>query len=271
MAKVLLVEDDPMISEIYQKKFETAGFEVRVAASGKAVLSALQSYAADVVLLDLVLPEMNGMEVLQVLRDPKNGYNPNLKVIIFSNLNEKEDRDKAVKFGANGFIPKTEFSPSQLVEEVSRFLRQFSEQDRNASRSESDVTPPNGKAALFIEDEAVFSEMFGKRLEEDGFAVTYAADGAGGYKAALDVETPFDIIVTDMIVPNMTGGEVIQSLRKDARYTETPMILFSASLEEDEASMAKRFLADRCFAKTRVTPSRISDAVKELLKLGNGN
>lgn len=270
MAKVLLVEDDPMISEIYQKKFETAGFEVRVAGSGKAVLSALQSYAADVVLLDLVLPEMNGMEVLQALRDPKNGYRPDLKVIIFSNLNEKEDRDKAVKLGANGFIPKTEFSPSQLVEEVSRFLRQFSEQDRNANRLESGAVSPNGKTVLFIEDEAVFSEMFGKRLEEDGFSVTYSADGANGYKSALDAETPFDIIITDMMVPNMMGGDVIQSLRKDARYAETPMILFSASLEEDEATMAKRFAADRCFAKTRVTPLRISDAVQELLKMGRG-
>lgn len=120
--KILLVEDDPMISEIYERKFVAAGFDVRVVASGRAVLEVLRTESFDIVLLDIVLPEMNGMEILEFLRDPKNGYPAKQKIVMFSNLNETDDRDRAARLGANGFVPKTQFSPSQLVEEVSRFL-----------------------------------------------------------------------------------------------------------------------------------------------------
>ena len=74
-------------------------------------------------LLDIVLPELNGIEVLEALRNPKNGYDPNLKILMFSNLNDSADRDRALELGANGFLSKTEFSPSQLVEEVVQFLK----------------------------------------------------------------------------------------------------------------------------------------------------
>ncbi len=124
MSKVLLVEDDPMISEMYERKFVAAGFDVRIAVSGKAVLDILRVEPFDIVLLDIVLPEMGGMEVLEQIRNPKSGYAPDLKIVMFSNLNEREDREKALRLGANGFISKSEFSPSQLVEEVSRFLKQ---------------------------------------------------------------------------------------------------------------------------------------------------
>lgn len=134
MPKILLVEDDPMISEIYQRKFSAAGFETRIATSGKAVLDILRVEPFDLVLLDIVLPEMSGTEVLEQLRNPKNGYDKDMKIVMFSNLSEKDDRDKAVALGASGFIAKTEFSPSELVTEVSRFLRQFETQKQNAER-----------------------------------------------------------------------------------------------------------------------------------------
>ncbi|QQS15692.1 MAG: response regulator [Candidatus Moraniibacteriota bacterium] len=134
MARVLLVEDDPMISEIYQRKFSAAGFEVRIAASGKAVLDILRTESFDLVLLDIVLPEMSGMEILEKLRNPKNGYNSDIKIVMFSSLSEKDDRDRAVALGASGFISKTEVSPSELIVEVTRFLHQFEAQASSTDR-----------------------------------------------------------------------------------------------------------------------------------------
>lgn len=133
-----------MISEIYQRKFLAAGFDSHIAMSGKAVLDMLRTEPFDLVLLDIVLPEVNGMDVLEQLRNPKNGYDQNVRIVMFSNLNEKDDREKAIALGADGFIPKTEFSPSQLVEEVSRFLKQFEARKRNAEKATSEPTvPPN--------------------------------------------------------------------------------------------------------------------------------
>jgi DNA-binding response OmpR family regulator len=265
MPRILLVEDDPMISEIYERKFSSAGFEVVTAMSGKEVLQKALQQSFDLVLLDMVLPEMSGMEVLAELR--KNGaYDPNLKVIIFSNLSEQEDRKKALDLGANGFIPKTEYTPSRLVEEVQRFLRQFSEQRKNLERAANPVSASDAssrKKILLIEDEAVFSDMFGKRLEDEGYEVVCAFDGVSGLKTAL--ERPFDLIITDMMLPGMNGHEIIVRLKAEESTKNVPVFLFSASVSVEELGQAECEGADRCFMKTRITPSELAAEATKVL------
>ncbi|MCX6763228.1 MAG: response regulator, partial [Candidatus Moranbacteria bacterium] len=80
MTKIIIVEDDPMIAEIYQRKFGEAGFEVETATSGKQVLDMAKEKKADIILLDLLMPQMNGFEVLEKLRSGE--YDPNIKIII---------------------------------------------------------------------------------------------------------------------------------------------------------------------------------------------
>lgn len=121
MAKILLVEDDPFIAEIYEKKLKDAGFEVVNVKSGREVLRRVLETKFDIILLDLVLPEMSGMEVLLELRN-KPEYDKNLIIVVFSNLSSPEEQETAEKAGANGFISKTAFTPSQVVEEVRRYL-----------------------------------------------------------------------------------------------------------------------------------------------------
>ena len=121
MAKILLVEDDEFIAEIYQKKLVDAGFEVVNVKTGREVLKRVTETTYDLVLLDMVLPELSGMEVLQELRT-KPEYDQNLKVVVFSNLSSPEEQEAAKKAGATGFISKTNFSPSQVIDEVKRYL-----------------------------------------------------------------------------------------------------------------------------------------------------
>lgn len=121
MAKILLVEDDAFIAEIYEKKLGDAGFEVVNAKSGHEALKHLAETPFDLVLLDMVLPELSGMEVLREVRG-KPEYDKNLKMVVFSNLSGPEERAATEKAGASGFISKTDFTPSQVVEEVKRYL-----------------------------------------------------------------------------------------------------------------------------------------------------
>ena len=121
MAKIILAEDDSMTIEIYKKKFKEAGFEVVIATTGKEALKRAAKENADVMLLDLVLPELGGLEVLKEIK--KSGkYNPGLKVIIFSNLDSDEEKSSALKYEVDGFIPKTKHTPSELVEEVKKII-----------------------------------------------------------------------------------------------------------------------------------------------------
>lgn len=263
MPKILLVEDDPMISEIYQKKFQSSGFDVVPATTGKQVLEKAKAERFDLVLLDLILPEMDGMEILRELRTGQ-GYPADMKIVIFSNLNEKSDREKALALGANGFIPKADFTPSKLIEEVTRLIQQFSEQDKNSGTAPQAAAPTgSGKSILFIEDEKVFMEMFGKRLESEGYRVTYTDSGETGLQKAL-TET-YDLIVTDGIVKHLDGRDVIVKLRENAATKNVPIFLFSASLEEQELRRMAAEGATRCFLKTELTPTDLVKNVNEVL------
>ena len=121
MVKIMLVEDDPMIAEIYKKKFELAGFEVINAVTGKEVLKFASEDKFDLILLDMVLPEMSGMDVLKQLRQ-SGQFDPKLKIIVLSNLNKTEYEKEARENGADGFIGKTQYNPSELVVEIQRLL-----------------------------------------------------------------------------------------------------------------------------------------------------
>lgn len=263
MTKILFVEDDPFIAEIYKKKLEISGFEVVNVISGKAVLKEVREQAFDLILLDLVLPEMSGTEVLRELRHNKE-YDANLKIVVFSNLSSSEDREEVLKLGANGFISKTEFSPSEVVLEIERFLRQFKEQVKNKEGNVESEDQSTKKRILLIEDEPAFVEMFGKRLRAEQYEVITKQDGVTGLEAAL--QEPFDLIITDVVMPNMDGREFINTLKETEQGKNVPIFLLSASVSiEDESvrALTDAGIVTRAFLKTEITPSELTYAVNE--------
>lgn len=262
MPRILLVEDDQLIADIYKKKFESSGFEVVNAVTGRQVLKYLEGQKFDIVLLDLVIPELSGMEVLKEVRTSR--FDPNIKVVVFSNLSNPEDREQAVRLGANGFISKTEFSPSQVVEEVNRYLRQFDEQCKNEGRRQATDQPvPSEKkrSILFIEDEPVFVDMFANRLVQEGYEVVVEMNGLKGLEQA--VSRPFDLIITDAMLPGMNGSELIQRLKADERVARVPVFVISASLDEEDLQDLLVAGAAKTFQKTQIVPSELVKQVNE--------
>lgn len=268
MTKILLVEDDPFIAEIYTKKLGNSGFETVNITSGRAVLKELKEQNFDLVLLDLVLPEMSGTEVLREIRHNKE-YDQNLKVVVFSNLSSPEDREQVIRLGANGFISKTEFSPSEVVAEIERLLRQFKEQQKNSAVEA--LAPEErvslGKKILLIEDEPVFVDMFSKRLRSEGYEVAIERDGEAGLKTAMDGD--FDLIITDVMMPHMDGREFINRLKETETGKKIPIFLLSASVSmEDESvkTLTDAGIVTRAFLKTEITPSELTYAVNDFFE-----
>lgn len=263
MPKILLVEDDPMIAEIYMKKFESSGFEVENAVTGKEVLRYVEKDKFDLVLLDMVLPEMSGMEVLKEIKKSGN-YDKNIKVILFTNLGKADIENEALENGADGIIGKNEFSPTDLVVEVKRLIAQFEEQDKNKKRIEGEISKDNKGKILFIEDEEIFLEMFGKKLEDDGFDVNLVNNGAWGVKEAISGN--YDLIITDMIMPAMMGEEIIAKLKADEKTKNIPIIAISASIPDEQIEGVKAMGVEEFYLKTRIVPSDLSRKVSEILK-----
>ena len=114
-----------MLGEIYEKKFLEADFEMKLVTSGKAVEGEVAAYQPEIVLLDIVLPDMDGYEILEALS--KNDATRSVPTYVFSNLSAKEDIERATSLGAKGFITKSSFTPTQLVDEVKKILTKIGE------------------------------------------------------------------------------------------------------------------------------------------------
>jgi len=273
MSKIIVVEDDPMLGEIYQKKFSEAGFEMKLVASGKAVESEVAGFQPEMVLLDIVLPDMDGYEILDCLA--KNDSTRAVPIYVFSNLSAKEDIERATSLGAKGFLTKSNFTPSQLVEEVKKILGSqgnvatLPEQANipTSSGSEkviSNQQESNGSKVLIIEDEDIFIEMFGDKLKQEGFEVVSAKNGKWGLKEAEN--GGFDCIIMDMMMPAMNGYEAIKELRADEDSKNIPIIILSNSALDSEVEQALALGVNEYYIKTQVTPGEVANRVKELIK-----
>ena len=120
MSKVAIVEDDLAIAQMYRMKFEAEGFTVDIAENGKLGLELCETLKPDVVLLDLMMPEMNGDEMLQKMRATEWGKTP--PVVGLTNIGEQEAPDSLKKLGVSAFIVKAEMTPRQVAEVVKAFL-----------------------------------------------------------------------------------------------------------------------------------------------------
>jgi len=116
MVKIAIIEDDQAISQMYRIKFEAEGFEVETAGNGKLGLELAGKMRPDIILLDLMMPEMNGDEMLTKLR--ATAWGKHTKVIILTNVGEQEAPESLTKLGVRRFIVKAEMTPRQVAEMV---------------------------------------------------------------------------------------------------------------------------------------------------------
>ncbi len=115
-AKVAIVEDDQAISQMYRFKFEAEGYEVETAENGKLGLKLIEKMKPDIVLLDLMMPEMNGYEVLAKMRT--SSWGKDIKVVVLTNMGEQEIPDTVKKLGVSHVILKAAMTPRQVAEVV---------------------------------------------------------------------------------------------------------------------------------------------------------
>ncbi|PIV46895.1 response regulator [bacterium (Candidatus Gribaldobacteria) CG_4_10_14_0_2_um_filter_41_16] len=118
--KILLIEDDPFLVDIYSKKLRQAGFEVVCADAGKKALELFAKDVFDLVLLDLVMPNIDGWKILSEIKKPP--VQSETKVIIFSNLGQKIEVERGLQMGADKYLIKANYTPSEVVEEVRKLI-----------------------------------------------------------------------------------------------------------------------------------------------------
>jgi len=118
MKKILLIEDEEIIISLLQRKLKGEGYEVIVAKHGKEGLEKMKSEKPDLILLDIVIPVMDGFEVLEEMN--KSTELKKIPVVIISNSGEPVELDRVKKLGVKDWLIKTEFDPQEVLEKVKK-------------------------------------------------------------------------------------------------------------------------------------------------------
>lgn len=134
MAKILLVEDDTILVEMYQAKFELEGHDVKVATNGEDCLKVLEEFEPDLILLDILMPKLNGFHVLKEIKKQ-----PNLRqipVILLTNLGQAEvdmNQELAKALGVNDYLIKSHHTPDEVVAKAVKVMSNHRQQNQPPS------------------------------------------------------------------------------------------------------------------------------------------
>lgn len=118
--RILLIEDEEMLANMYEVKFKNEGFDLEKALDGADGLAKAKANVPDFILLDIIMPKMDGFSVLKSLKE--DSVTKNVPVILLTNLGQEEDIEKGKELGAVGYLVKANITPSEVVAEVKKKL-----------------------------------------------------------------------------------------------------------------------------------------------------
>jgi len=119
--RILIIEDDVFIMDMYETKFKMAGFEVLRAENGDKGIKVARKEKPDLIVLDIVMPQMDGLEVLKVTKG--DSELKDIPVVLLTNLGQRENIEEGLKLGADDYIIKAHFTPDEVVGKVKKVLR----------------------------------------------------------------------------------------------------------------------------------------------------
>ena len=243
--KILIIEDEPVHLNVMKAKLEYEGYEILVATDGETGLNMIKSQKPDLVLLDIILPKMNGFEVLDNLKD----YSDRPPIIVVSNSGQPVEVDKALKFGAIDYLVKAEFNPGDVLEKVEKVLGRPQKSPeimpvKSSAPANAGAERPNNKNSqasrqakiLIIEDDKFLRDLISQKLRKENFNTLEAVDGEEGLKTARE-KSP-DIILLDLILPGLDGFEILRVLKGDKNTSQIPVIVLSNLGQKEDMDRA---------------------------------
>ncbi len=262
--KILIIEDEKVLSDVLQSKITKEGFDVIAAGDGEDGYNKIKSEKPDLILLDIVMPKMNGYEVMEKMKEDKN----NTPVIVISNSGQPVEIEKLKQLGVVDYLIKTKFDPSEVIEKMKKYLSG----KKNMIKVEPEIKPieveggaKGGKKVLLVEDDSFLREICSKKLAKEGFSVFEAVDGEQAVKNLEKIEP--DIILLDVILPALDGFEVLSQIRssKNEKVKKTPVIMLSNLGKDDDIEKALKMGATDYMIKAHFTTEEIAVKVKKEL------
>jgi len=224
MPKILLVEDNEMNRDMLSRRLERKGHQVIIAVDGEQGVAIAQSQTPDIILMDMSLPVMDGWEATRKLRSiPKTSKIP---IIALTAHAMRGDREKCLAAGCDDYDTKPVEFP-QLLGKIQVLLER--QQPVTALNKEEEVKPvakPESSRVLIVDDLEANRDLLARRLKKQGFAIEEAENG----RKALEVmqASNFDLVLLDIMMPEMNGYQVLEHLKADPKLRHIPVIMISA-------------------------------------------
>ncbi len=229
--KVLVADDEPTIVNFFIAALSDQGYEIESAVNGVQAVEKARSFLPDVILLDVVMPEMNGYQATEKLKaDPATSGIP---IILVTGLGSVEDKVKGLESGADDFLTKP-FNLQEMLARVHSLVKLKKLQDQLKELSGRQLVPAHVKNILssyrshilIVEDDERITNICKAILGTGGYVVDIAPDGEEAQKY-LKAAIP-DLILLDLMLPGINGLDLLKQLKEDAVTKDIPVIIITA-------------------------------------------
>jgi len=288
--KILVVEDDDVLRDVLMEKLKTVGYEAIGAEDGEIAIQKIKKDKPDMVLLDILMPKKNGMEVLEDMHTDEEMKD--IPVIIISNSGQPVEIERAKNLGAKDFLVKAIFDPNEVLAKVKSILAEaetektievdktedagFSEKTTTVSPASSGVSDSNKTAVidkketdeskgkvLVVEDDKFLRELLVRKLFGEGFTIESAIDSRGAFEILSNWKP--QIILLDLILPGEDGFSILEKIKKDSNLADIPVVILSNLGQQEDIDRAMALGAMDFMVKANFTLDEIIEKITKAL------
>lgn len=284
--KILIMEDEKILQDLLKKKLKKEGYDVLAVDDGEEGLKVIGDYMPDLLLLDIMMPKVDGFEVLEKIK--KDEILSSIPVIIISNSGQPVEIKRAISLGIADYIVKVDFDPDEVIGKVKKFFadpnyaqtkKNFDVADVNKKEEEEEEEEiigekvvkkkenKTGARVLLVEDDDFLRKICKTKMEREGFNVSVAINGKEALKKIIEGDP--QIVLLDIILPIMDGFEVLKRVKEDSSKSSVPIIMLTNLGQESEIEKGFKLGAEDYIVKAHLTVGEIIEKVKEILKKKN--
>lgn len=289
---IALIEDEKIISQLLVKKLEGAGYAVQTADDGEKGVALVKASNPDVILLDMMLPRLDGFGVLEALYREK--IIPRIPLIIISNSGQPIEVERAVELGARDYLIKVNFDPEDVVTKVAQIFNPAPEHGGRPARAtnsprhlaprsagatnnglpDKTVAPDDAvgdrpaeqsRRILLIEDDLMLVQLLERKLLQQKKYDVHKAFDVLQARASLD-QYGTDIILLDIVLPGTDGFTFLNELKGDPKWKHIPVIIMSNLGQQEEIKRGMESGAVDYVVKAHTNPQEIIEKIESIFK-----
>lgn len=250
---IVLIEDEGVILELLRAKLQNAGMIVHAAQDGVSGFRLIKEIKPDLVLLDMLLPGMNGLQILEDMK--AEGILPAMPVFIISNSGQPVEIERAMELGVRDYLIKVNFNPNEVLDRIRIILD-------SVSGDQSLSVSPESKNILVVEDDVLLIGLLERKLAMSGYRVGRALDADAARR--LLAKDSFDMILLDLVLPGTDGFAFLAELKRHEQWKNIPVVIISNLGQQEEIAKGMRLGAVDYIVKANISPAEIVKKISSL-------